>query len=82
MRVENMESQNEVDAYRGGLRRAGLALAQLMKRITASAARELAVDQRTDEMMNAVRTVQAPCGGRLCTSLTLTGAGLDTLTIP
>jgi hypothetical protein len=36
------------------------ALAQLMKRITASAARELAVDQaETDEMMDAVRTVQA-----------------------
>jgi hypothetical protein len=43
------------------------ALAQLMKRITASAARELAVDQaETDEMMNAVRTVQAALAEASC----------------
>ena len=36
------------------------AFAQLLKRITASTVRELAVNQQeTDEMMDAVRTVQA-----------------------
>ena len=55
------DAAHEADAHRTGVAgRAGRALAQLLKRITASAVGEFAVDQaEADEMMDAVRAVQA-----------------------